>query len=109
MLIDASYSEEARVAVIDNDKLLDVEFDSALKQQIRGNIYLAKVTRVEPSLQAAFVEYGNEKQGFLSFSEIHPDYFRIPTEDKQALQEKVLAEIRQRSQQDDMFNFDAAN
>jgi ribonuclease E len=85
MLIDATQPEEKRIAIVDGNKLQAFEFESALKKQIKSNIYLAKVTRVEPSLQAAFVEYGGNKQGFLSFAEIHPDYYRIPIEDREAL------------------------
>lgn len=85
MLIDATQAEETRVAVIENDKLDTYDFDSAVRKQIKGSIFLAKVTRVEPSLQACFVEYGGNRQGFLAFTEIHPDYYRIPVEDRQAL------------------------
>jgi ribonuclease E len=85
MLIDANHPEETRVAVLDNTRLIELDFEVANKRPIKGNIYLAKVTRVEPSLQAAFVEYGNNKQGFLPFAEIHPDYFRIPVADREAL------------------------
>lgn len=85
MLIDANHPEETRVAVLDNTRLIELDFEVANKRPIKGNIYLAKVTRVEPSLQAAFVEYGNNRQGFLPFAEIHPDYFRIPIADREAL------------------------
>ena len=85
MLIDATHPEETRVAIVENNKLVDLDFESVHKRQIKSNIYLAKVTRVEPSLQAAFVEYGADKQGFLPFSEIHPDYFKIPVADREAL------------------------
>lgn len=85
MLIDASQPEENRVAVVEDNKLKAFEFESITRKQLKGNIYLAKVTRVEPSLQAAFVEYGGNRQGFLPFSEIHPDYYRIPVEDRDAL------------------------
>jgi ribonuclease E len=85
MLIDASHAEEVRVAVVGDGRLEDFDFETATKKQIKGNIYLAKVTRVEPSLQAAFVEYGGNKQGFLPFSEIHFDYYQIPVADKEAL------------------------
>ena len=90
ILIDAAHQEEVRVAVIKNNRLeeYDFEFDSRLP--IRGNIYLAKVTRVEPSLQAAFVDYGGNRNGFLPFAEIHPDYYQIPIEDKEAILEKNL-------------------
>ncbi|MFW5678924.1 MAG: Rne/Rng family ribonuclease, partial [Pseudomonadota bacterium] len=85
MLVDAAYPEETRVVVADNDQLLDFDFESASKRQLKGNIYLAKVTRVEPSLQAAFVEYGGNRHGFLAFSEIHPDYYQIPQADRDKL------------------------
>ena len=85
MLIDATQAEETRVAIIDGNRLQAFDFDSANRKQLKGNLYLAKVTRVEPSLQACFVEYGGNRQGFLAFSEIHPDYYRIPIEDREAL------------------------
>ena len=85
ILIDATHSEETRVAITENNILEDFEVESITKKEIKGNIYLAKVIRVEPSLQSAFVEYGGVKHGFLPFSEIHPDYFQIPIEDKKAL------------------------
>ncbi len=85
ILIDATHSEETRVAITENNILEDFEVESITKKEIKGNIYLAKVIRVEPSLQSAFVEYGGIKHGFLPFSEIHPDYFQIPIEDKKAL------------------------
>ncbi|MGE0827942.1 MAG: ribonuclease E/G [Hyphomonadaceae bacterium] len=85
MLIDAAHPEETRVAVLDGNRVDDFDFETLSKKQLRGNIYLAKVTRVEPSLQAAFVEYGGNRHGFLAFSEIHPDYYRIPTADREAL------------------------
>lgn len=85
MLIDATQEEEIRVAVVENNKLLEYDFEIASRKQLKGNIYLARVTRVEPSLQAAFVEYGGNRHGFLAFSEIHPDYYRIPVADREAL------------------------
>ncbi|WP_417492390.1 ribonuclease E/G [Maricaulis sp.] len=85
MLIDAGHPEETRVVVVDGTKVEDFDFESASRRPIRGNIYLAKVTRVEPSLQAAFVEYGGNRHGFLAFNEIHPDYYQIPYEDRAAL------------------------
>ncbi|MEQ8815839.1 MAG: Rne/Rng family ribonuclease [Thalassobaculum sp.] len=85
MLIDATHPEETRVVVVDGNRLEDFDFETATKKQLKGNIYLARVTRVEPSLQAAFVEYGGNRHGFLAFSEIHPDYYRIPIEDREAL------------------------
>ena len=87
MLIDAAHPEETRVVIVDNNRVEEFDFESASKKPIRGNIYLAKVTRVEPSLQAAFVEYGGNKHGFLAFNEIHPDYYQIPHEDRAALKE----------------------
>ncbi|MGI6245620.1 MAG: Rne/Rng family ribonuclease [Pseudochelatococcus sp.] len=88
MLIDASHPEETRVVVVRGNKVEEFDFESANRKQLRGNIYLAKVTRVEPSLQAAFVEYGGNRHGFLAFSEIHPDYYQIPVADRQALLEE---------------------
>ena len=88
MIIDASHPEETRVVVTKGSRLEDFDFESQHKRQIRGNIYLAKVTRVEPSLQAAFVDYGGNRHGFLAFSEIHPDYYQIPLADRQALVEE---------------------
>jgi len=82
MLIDATHPEETRVVVVNGNRLEEFDVESSTKQQVKGNIYLAKVTRVEPSLQAAFVEYGGNRHGFLAFSEIHPDYFRIPVGDR---------------------------
>jgi len=85
MLIDARHPEETRVVVMKGDRLEEFDFEAAARKQIRGNIYLAKVSRVEPSLQAAFVDYGGNRHGFLPFSEIHPDYYQIPREDREAL------------------------
>ena len=85
MLVDATHPEETRVAVVSGNRLEEFDFETADKHQLKGNIYLAKVTRVEPSLQAAFVEYGGNRHGFLAFSEIHPDYYRIPVADRQDL------------------------
>src|ERR671929_354829 len=85
MLIDATHPEETRVAVVRGQHVEEFDFESANRKQLRGNIYLAKVTRVEPSLQAAFVDYGGNRHGFLAFSEIHPDYYQIPKEDREAL------------------------
>ena len=78
MLIDASHPEETRVVIVDGNRVEELDFESSNKLQIRGNVYLARVGRVEPSLQAAFVEYGGNKSGFLALSEIHPDYYQIP-------------------------------
>ncbi|NIJ17445.1 Rne/Rng family ribonuclease [Sphingobium vermicomposti] len=85
MLIDARHREETRVAVVKGNRIEEFDFESAEHKQLKGNIYLAKVTRVEPSLQAAFVDYGGNRHGFLAFSEIHPDYYQIPREDREAL------------------------
>ena len=85
MLIDATHPEETRVVVLRGNRVEEFDFESAQRKQLRGNIYLAKVTRVEPSLQAAFVDYGGNRHGFLAFSEIHPDYYQIPVADRQAL------------------------
>ena len=85
MLIDATHPEETRVVVLRGNRVEEFDFESANRRQLRGNIYLAKVTRVEPSLQAAFVDYGGNRHGFLAFSEIHPDYYQIPVADRQAL------------------------
>lgn len=85
MLIDARHREETRVAVVKGNRIEEFDFESAERKQLKGNIYLAKVTRVEPSLQAAFVDYGGNRHGFLAFSEIHPDYYQIPKEDREAL------------------------
>src|SRR5512139_1027536 len=85
MLIDARHPEETRVAVLKGNRIEEFDFESAEHKQIKGNIYLAKVTRVEPSLQAAFVDFGGNRHGFLAFSEIHPDYYQIPQADREAL------------------------
>ena len=97
MLIDATHPEETRVVVVDGNKVEDFDFESENKRQLAGNIYLAKVTRVEPSLQAAFVDYGGNRHGFLAFSEIHPDYYQIPVADREALmaEERAYAQAMQ--------------
>ena len=87
MLIDAMHPEETRVVTVHGSRVEEFDFEAANRRQLRGNIYLAKVTRVEPSLQAAFIEYGGNRHGFLAFSEIHPDYYQIPLADRQALLE----------------------
>ena len=92
MLIDALHTEETRVVIADENQVYDFDFVSTAKKQLKGNIYLAKITRVEPSLQAAFVEYGGGKQGFLPFSEIHADYYQIPISDRRRLMEEAQAE-----------------
>src|SRR5690606_21987517 len=91
MLIDAAHPEETRVAVLDGNRVEDFDFEVASRKQLRGNIYLAKVTRVEPSLQAAFVEYGGNRHGFLAFSEIHPDYYAIPHADQESIKAELAA------------------
>ena len=92
MLIDAAHAEETRVAVIDGNRVEEFDFESQSHKQLRGNIYLAKVTRVEPSLQAAFIEYGGNRHGFLAFNEIHPDYYQIPVADREALMAEAAAD-----------------
>src|SRR5437764_13775602 len=82
MLIDAAHPEETRVVVLDGNRLDEFDFETSTKKQVKGNIYLAKITRVEPSLQAAFVDFGGNRHGFLAFSEIHPDDYRIPIGDR---------------------------
>ncbi|WP_028956447.1 ribonuclease E/G [Sulfitobacter sp. 20_GPM-1509m] len=103
MLIDATHAEETRVVVVDGNKVEEFDFESENKRQLAGNIYLAKVTRVEPSLQAAFVDYGGNRHGFLAFSEIHPDYYQIPVADREALmeEERALAEAQRAKDEDD--------
>src|SRR5580704_2112820 len=93
MLIDAAHAEETRVVVLDGTRVEEFDFESQARKQLRGNIYLAKVTRVEPSLQAAFVEYGGNRHGFLAFNEIHPDYYQIPHADREALMREVAEEV----------------
>ena len=96
MLIDATHPEETRVVVLRGNRVEEFDFESANRKQLRGNIYLAKVTRVEPSLQAAFVDYGGNRHGFLAFSEIHPDYYQIPVADRQALIDRGSARAARR-------------
>ena len=105
MLIDASHSEETRVVVVRGNRIEEFDFESEHKKQIRGNIYLAKVTRVEPSLQAAFVDYGGNRHGFLAFAEIHPDYYQIPLADRQAL---LKAEAEEARRDDDIEHVETA-
>ncbi|HSZ74478.1 MAG TPA: Rne/Rng family ribonuclease [Rhizomicrobium sp.] len=100
MLIDASHPEETRVVVLDGQKVDEFDFEAASKLPLKGNIYLAKVTRVEPSLQAAFVEYGGNRQGFLAFSEIHPDYYQIPMADRLALLAEQVEEERRKAEEE---------
>ena len=92
MLIDATHAEETRVVVLEDGRLDEFDVDTSTKKQIKGNIYLAKVIRVEPSLQAAFVEYGGNRHGFLAFGEIHPDYYQIPVADREALKKQMMEE-----------------
>ncbi|MEZ5791652.1 MAG: Rne/Rng family ribonuclease [Nitratireductor sp.] len=101
MLIDASHPEETRVAVVRGNRVEEFDFESQAKKQLRGNIYLAKVTRVEPSLQAAFVDYGGNRHGFLAFSEIHPDYYQIPMADRQALLEEEAREANEEAEEEE--------
>jgi len=103
MLIDATHAEETRVVVVDGNKVEEFDFESENKRQLAGNIYLAKVTRVEPSLQAAFVDYGGNRHGFLAFSEIHPDYYQIPIADREALmeEERAFAEAQKARDEED--------
>ena len=91
MLIDATHAEETRVVVVEGNKVEEFDFESDNRRQLSGNIYLAKVTRIEPSLQAAFIDYGGNRHGFLAFSEIHPDYYQIPVADREALMEEERA------------------
>ena len=100
MLIDATHPEETRVVVVDGNKVEEFDFETVNKRQLAGNIYLAKVTRVEPSLQAAFVEYGGNRHGFLAFAEIHPDYYQIPVADRKALIEEERAMARAEEEED---------
>ena len=92
MLIDAAHAEETRVAIVDGRQVEEFDFESTARRQLRGNIYLAKVTRVEPSLQAAFIEYGGNRHGFLAFNEIHPDYYQIPVADREAIMAEANAD-----------------
>ena len=101
MLIDATHAEETRVVVVRGNRIEEFDFESAARKQLKGNIYLAKVTRVEPSLQAAFVEYGGNRHGFLAFSEIHPDYYQIPVADRQALLREQEEDDAEQHEDDD--------
>ena len=115
MLIDATHSEETRVVVVEGNKVDEFDFESSNKKQLAGNIYLAKVTRVEPSLQAAFVDYGGNRHGFLAFSEIHPDYYQIPVEDREKLIEEELAYAKkiqeevEKKEQENLANTDSSS
>ena len=101
MLIDAAHAEETRVVVVDGNRVEEFDFESETRRQLAGNIYLAKVTRVEPSLQAAFVDYGGNRHGFLAFSEIHPDYYQIPIADREALMEEERAYAEAQREQEE--------
>jgi ribonuclease E len=105
MLIDATHPEETRVVVVEGTKLEDFDFESAARKQLIGNIYLAKVTRIEPSLQAAFVDYGGNRHGFLAFNEIHPDYYQIPVADRQALLDADAEEEQRAEDADEDVDF----
>ncbi len=108
MLVDATHAEETRVVVVRGNRIEEFDFESAARKQLKGNIYLAKVTRVEPSLQAAFVEYGGNRHGFLAFSEIHPDYYQIPVADRQALlREQEEDDANEREDDNDDSNDEA--
>ena len=95
MLIDGNHPEETRVVVVSGNKVENFDFESQNKNQVSGNIYLAKVTRVEPSLQAAFLDYGGNRHGFLAFSEIHPDYYQIQ-KDKESFSKKLVKRLNER-------------
>ena len=101
MLIDATHAEETRIVVVDGKRLVDFDFETATKRQLKGNIYLAKVTRVEPSLQAAFVDYGGNRHGFLAFNEIHPDYYQIPVANREALLADEAAQAARQAELED--------
>ena len=101
MLIDAAHPEETRVVVVSGNRVEEFDFESENRKQLRGNIYLAKVTRVEPSLQAAFIEYGGNRHGFLAFSEIHPDYYQIPVADREALLKQQADDARREEEEED--------
>ena len=101
MLIDAAEKESVRVAITKDSSLVDYESEKIINERIKGNIYLAKIIRVEPSLQAAFVDYGGNRHGFLAYNEIHPDYFKIPTADKKKLLEQELENTKNLQLDDD--------
>jgi ribonuclease E len=109
MLIDATHEEETRVAVVDENRLIDFDYESKLRKQLKGSVFLAKVTRVEPSLQAAFVNFGGNRHGFLPFSEIHPDYFRIPVADRQAILKEQQEEMEARQAEEDADEDEESN
>src|ERR1700723_1076185 len=101
MLIDATHAEETRVVVLDGNRLEDFDIETSTKRQLKGNIYLAKVVRVEPSLQAAFVEYGGNRHGFFAFGEIHPDYYPIAVADRQRLVQMQAEDARREEEEED--------
>src|SRR6201992_1719790 len=101
MLIDATHAEGTRVVVLDGNRLEDFDVETSTKRQLQGNSYLATVVRVEPSLQAAFVEYGGNRHGFLAFSEIHPDYYQIPVADRQRLLDMQAEDARREEEEED--------
>ena len=105
MLIDANQNDEVRVAIVDQNDLVDYESENLKNDRVKGNIYLAKIIRVEPSLQAAFVDYGAKRHGFLAYNEIHPDYFKIPTADKKKLLEHEFNESQNLRIGEDEENF----
>ena len=102
LLIDASHQEETRIVLLDNNQVEEFDFEAKNKKQISGNIFLAKVTRVEPSLQAAFLDYGGNRHGFLAFSEIHPDYYQIPIADKKLLLENTFFNDEEKNEQSEI-------
>ncbi len=104
MLVDATHAEETRIVVVDGKRLIDFDFETATKKQLKGNIYLAKVTRVEPSLQAAFVDYGGNRHGFLAFNEIHPDYYQIPIADREALLQDEAEQAARQAELEDRID-----
>src|SRR4051812_39240574 len=107
MLIDAAHAEETRVVVVRGNRIEEFDYESAQRKQLKGNIYLAKVTRVEPSLQAAFVDYGGNRHGFLAFSEIHPDYYQIPVADRQALLRQEEEDAHREAEEENREDGDA--
>ena len=108
ILIDATNIEETRIAVTDNGKLDDFEVESNKKHAVKGDVYLAKIIRVEPSLQAAFVDFGTNRNGFLPLTEIHPDYFKIPASDEKKIKE-LFDKINNEKEEDDLQNLENVN
>ena len=109
MLIDAAHPEETRVAVLNGNQLEELDVESSARRQLKGNIYLATVTRVEPSLQAAFIDYGGNRHGFLAFSDIHPDYYQIPVSDREQLiaeDEEARAAVTESDEDEEEENLD---